>query len=328
MPNRRYHIFILSFSWLCVIAWLATPIWSATVSTDSKKPAAKSATTKSKSKTTASKSKKTTSSKTTAKSKPKTSTKSNAKATTGTQTVAIPSVASTTPKGSLAEYLSAQLGSKKFHRRVEWAGRSGEFTPKTGAPRVWKSVGRVGYLTIHHAAGIEPEHAAAMIRNIYAGHVSPNGPLDGAADVGYHFLVDRNGDVWEARDASKIGSHVGSEPNGLNNYGNIGICGLGEFMNSRPTKAMSESIANLCALLARYYQRPLTVRGHKDWKGINRFALRKQIDCPGQLQATVFEARQRIAALKFEKPAPTDKPKPVVAESKSEVPEKVVGAAN
>src|SRR5690606_17650531 len=139
--------------------------------------------------------------------------------------------------------------------------------------------GEVRYVTVHHAAGVPNEHPAHMIRNIFRGHTEPNGRLD-AADVGYHFFVDRNGHVWEGRDASKRGTHVGSTPDGLNNQGNIGVCGLGTFAYESPPESMTRGIVELTELLARYYGRRLTVRGHEDWIGIHRFNPRGGVDCP------------------------------------------------
>lgn len=207
---------------------------------------------------------------------------------------------------SLSAYLQKQFGSKRYHKRSEWAGKSDKYKPMLTGGRVWKSIGTVSHITIHHSAGIDSEHAAAMIRNIYNGHVSEGGPLDGAADVGYHFLVDRNGHIWEGRDATKMGSHVGSTPPGKNNAGNIGICGLGTFMNENPPKAMTDAFVELCTHIAKHQGRVLEVRGHKDWKGINKFAVGKQVDCPGKLETVVEKARKQIrVAMGADNPEPT-----------------------
>lgn len=197
---------------------------------------------------------------------------------------------------SLADFLYLELGRKKFHRRKEWAGSTRDFQPITDSSRVWKPIGEVQYLTIHHSSEIPVEHPAKMIRRIYLGHTGRTGKLV-AADVGYHFFVDRNGEIWEGRLASKMGTHVGSHPlNGENNEGNLGICGLGTFVKEEPTKAMTEATVDLCALIAKYYGRPLTVRGHKDWFGIHGFKPIGNTDCPGRLEAAVTRAQRVITA--------------------------------
>jgi hypothetical protein len=196
---------------------------------------------------------------------------------------------------SLAQYLESQLGRKKFRRREEWAGRTGAFEPVTAGRRVWKPIGTVKYLTIHHAEGVPNEHAAKMIRVIYKGHTGDGGRLE-AADVGYHFFVDSQGQIWEGRNASRLGTHVGSKPDGLNNSGNIGICGLGSYSHSNPPKAMADAMLQLCTLVSEYYGRQLKVRGHEDWYGINGFKPRGGVGCPGKLAPTVKRANTVIAA--------------------------------
>lgn len=196
---------------------------------------------------------------------------------------------------SLAQFLSSRLGEGRFEPRRAWAGRSSQYRPIRTGRRVWKSLGPVRFLTVHHAEGVPSEHPARMIRNIFTGHTSAQGRLR-AADVGYHFFVDRNGVVWEGRDATHLGTHVGSTPTGLNNRGNLGICGLGTFTRQRPSRAMRESIAELCALIAEYQGRSLVVRGHREWDGVNGFHPLGGVDCPGQLDSAVRDAERRIAS--------------------------------
>jgi hypothetical protein len=193
---------------------------------------------------------------------------------------------------SLDDYLKEKLG-RRFHDRGQWAGRGDLYEPAVTRRRKWESIGPVRALTVHHAEGVPHEHPALMIRLIYKGHTSPTGRLD-AADVGYHFFVDRSGGVWQGRDAGHMGTHVGSNPTGRNNKGNLGICGLGSFDRETPPKAMIDGIVELSELLSEYYGRPLAVRGHKDWVGINRFFPRGGIDCPGKLEAAVLLAQRRI----------------------------------
>ena len=192
----------------------------------------------------------------------------------------------------LADFLAQQLG-ERFHRRSAWAGRSPDYQPIIRGSRVWEPIGKIEFLTIHHAEGVPDEHPAAMIRNIFRGHTG-GGASFIAADVGYHFFVDRDGEVWEGRNAAHKGTHVGSNPWGENNEGNLGICGLGTFLHESPPRAMSKGFVELTGLIQRYYGRPLTVRGHKDWVGINGFHPRGGCDCPGRLEKTVYEVRKAL----------------------------------
>ncbi|MEN6627298.1 MAG: peptidoglycan recognition family protein [Candidatus Sumerlaeia bacterium] len=145
---------------------------------------------------------------------------------------------------TLAAFLRGRLGSR-YHARGEWAGHLDAYRPRVTRWRVWEPLGRVNYITIHHAEGIPEEHPAAMIRNIYRGHTNAGGRLN-APDVGYHFFIDRDGGVWEGRDARKLGTHVGSTPDGLNNAGNLGVCGLGSFIDESP-RARCRARRSSCA---------------------------------------------------------------------------------
>ena len=190
------------------------------------------------------------------------------------------------------DWLREKLG-RRFHARQDWAGPGNEYTPAVLRRRTWEPLGTPRVITIHHAGEVPSGRPAEMIRRIYNGHTTPNGRLD-AADVGYHFFVDRDGHIWEGRDLTRMGTHVGSTQNGLNNRGNIGICGLGTFDRERPPKAMVDAVVELTRLLSEYYGRPLGTRGHSEWEGINNFTPRGGTACPGRLDMAVQQAKRAI----------------------------------
>jgi hypothetical protein len=195
---------------------------------------------------------------------------------------------------SLRTYLKQQLG-PNFHTREEWAGTGPEYAPQPYRNRVWAPIGNVFAVTIHHAEMRPSEDTAEMIRSIFHDHTNPEGRLD-AADVGYHFFVDVRGQVWEGRDASRVGTHVGSRPPGLNNPCNLGICGLGSFVWQDPPQVLVDQAATVAILIAKYYGRPMIVRGHHDWSGINGEP-NGCTTCPGRLEVAVSQASQRMQAI-------------------------------
>ena len=69
---------------------------------------------------------------------------------------------------------------------------------------------------IHHTASPPGDNDTydTRIRQIQSYHINGNG----WCDVGYHFLVTQNGQIWEGRPLDFQGAHVGS-----NNSGNAGI---------------------------------------------------------------------------------------------------------
>ncbi|OPZ09673.1 MAG: N-acetylmuramoyl-L-alanine amidase [candidate division BRC1 bacterium ADurb.BinA292] len=188
---------------------------------------------------------------------------------------------------SLAEYLRQRLG-RRFHEREEWTGGHA-FPPQPERDRTWEPIGAAKFITIHHTGAISNNPPAELIRSIYRDHTRPHSRLD-AADVGYHFFVDSRGEVWEGRIVGRKGTHVGSTPDGRNNAGNIGICGLGNFVSRRPPEPMVSSVVDLAEMIQEYYGRKMTIRGHRDWRGINGFA---STDCPGLLEDAVRLARLR-----------------------------------
>ncbi len=93
---------------------------------------------------------------------------------------------------------------------------------------------------VHHTAGTNsyaPSDSAALVRGIYAYHVSGNG----WCDVGYNFLVDRYGQIFEGRaggiDYPVVGAHTGGF-----NTDTFAVSAMGTFTSAAPPAAMLNSI--------------------------------------------------------------------------------------
>jgi len=137
----------------------------------------------------------------------------------------------------------------------------------------------VDRITVHHD-GMPPVmlkakgEVAGRLEQIRRAHVGNHD--DGGrnwADIGYHYVIDPQGRVWEGRSVRFQGAHVKN-----NNEHNLGIMVLGNFDEQKPTP---EALATLDAFLAdrmRAYRISLSsVRTHQE---INPTA------CPGtNLQA-------------------------------------------
>jgi hypothetical protein len=98
---------------------------------------------------------------------------------------------------------------------------------------------------VHHTVGsnsYSPTDSAAIVRGIYAFHTKSRG----WCDVGYNFLVDRWGNVFEGRsggvDSPVIGAHTGGF-----NTGTMGISMMGTFTSAQPPADMLESVARVIA---------------------------------------------------------------------------------
>jgi N-acetylmuramoyl-L-alanine amidase len=98
---------------------------------------------------------------------------------------------------------------------------------------------------VHHTAGANGYTAAqspAIVRAIQLYHVKGNG----WNDIGYNFLVDRFGTVFEGRFGGMERNVVGAHAEGFNT-GSTGVAVLGEYSSLAVAAAARTSLANLLA---------------------------------------------------------------------------------
>jgi len=135
-------------------------------------------------------------------------------------------------------------------------------------------------ITVHHTAepfsGTSLSSNIAEVRDIQQEHMNGNG----WADLGYHFLIGRDGKVFQGRPLYAQGAHS----DGDNNIGNVGICLLGNFVSQAnrgleytkvqaPTVKQMEGLERLVAEIRGEYGIPANqVWGHQRWKAT---------ECPG-----------------------------------------------
>ena len=119
----------------------------------------------------------------------------------------------------------------------------------TGSPRIvprsgWKADEKIvraapryapvlRFAVVHHTAGsssYRPEESAAIVRGIELYHVKANG----WNDIGYNFLVDRYGQVFEGRGGGMQRNVIGAHAAGFNS-GSVGIAVLGTYSGKAPT---------------------------------------------------------------------------------------------
>jgi len=137
----------------------------------------------------------------------------------------------------------------------------------------------VRYITVHHD-GMRPFYgtsAAAAAERIGLIRRAHRGRSWG--DIGYHFIVDREGRVWEGRPLTYQGAHVRDH-----NEGNIGVMALGNFEEQYPSRAQVEAVQRHVSSLMRRFRVPVSrVRTHQEWA---------PTACPGRnMQAQVVRMR-------------------------------------
>jgi len=147
-------------------------------------------------------------------------------------------------------FLAARL---KLRRRSAWT----RFLPTAGKLRAAGGFNRV---TLHHA-GNTPLFLKAQDSVIRE--------LDGVltahrqrryGDIGYHFVVDYGGAVWEGRSLAYEGAHVLSA-----NEHNVGVMLLGNFEEQKPSVDQVTAATWLVSLLRGRFRIPAhRVYGHRD----------------------------------------------------------------
>ncbi|MBI5725366.1 MAG: N-acetylmuramoyl-L-alanine amidase [Planctomycetes bacterium] len=129
------------------------------------------------------------------------------------------------------------------------------------------------YIVIHHSA-TPSGNAAAFDREHRA---------RGWDELGYHFVIDngRGGpdgkiEVGQRWLGQRQGAHTGNTPDDAYNQHGIGICLVGDFTRSKPTKAQIASLTKLVKkLMADNSIGPQNVTGHGEAPGA-------RTSCPGE----------------------------------------------
>ena len=209
--------------------------------------------------------------------------------------------------------------------RAEWgADESLRFSEDgEGATEVWPpAFYPVQAMTVHHTAGSNNDpDPAATVRAIYRFHAVDRG----WGDIGYHYLIDEQGFIYEGRwsgeastrcdaggDGSDFAHNVADElitagHTGGYNSGNVGIALLGTFIGTDPKPAAVRALEDgLAEFAVRHgldpqgtvnYVNPVngntktvdTIPGHRDWQAT---------ECPGErLYSQLPDIRTNVANL-------------------------------
>ena len=203
--------------------------------------------------------------------------------------------------------LPAGAGQPPIIARRAWAGGMAK-------PRVEPEYGAVRMAFVHHTEnpnGYSPGEVPAMLRAIYTFHRY----VRGWNDIGYNFVIDSYGRIFEARaggiDEPVIGAHAGGY-----NYASTGVAVLGEFMSSPVSVAAAGALERLLAwklsLHGTLAEGRVTVRVNPAGAVYSRFPAGAHVslpriaghrdgdstDCPGDaLYAELPGMRPRVNAL-------------------------------
>jgi N-acetylmuramoyl-L-alanine amidase len=181
-------------------------------------------------------------------------------------------------------------------------------------PRVAPEYGSVRMAFVHHTEnpnGYSPGEVPSMLRAIYAFHRYGNG----WNDIGYNFVVDSYGRIFEARaggiDESVVGAHAGGY-----NLVSSGVAVLGSFMGAPISTPARRALERLLAWKLSLHGVPaqgrVTVRVNPAGASYSRFPANARVslpriaghrdgdstDCPGDgLYRQLPGIRPRVALL-------------------------------
>ncbi len=162
----------------------------------------------------------------------------------------------------------ADVDKPKIISRDEWGARS----PKSD----YSNHPYFDKLTLHHAAGWAArslDEGKQQVKSIQEFHQDGRG----WSDIGYHFVVDMVGNIYQGRPETVLGAHVGGA-----NTGNIGVCILGCYhppeqnwpCYDEMTEDTENALVHLYAWLSETYDvDPSVLKGHRDYFG--------NTSCPG-----------------------------------------------
>ncbi|RKS71463.1 uncharacterized protein with LGFP repeats [Motilibacter peucedani] len=138
-----------------------------------------------------------------------------------------------------ASSASADMAQPTIVTRAQWGA---DESLRHGGP-YYTGTPKVGF--IHHTASTNaygPGDAAAQVRAMYAYHTK----VHKWSDIGYNYLVDQYGTIYEGRaggiDKNVLGAHTGGF-----NSDTFAISELGNFQTAQAPDAMVESVSQLMA---------------------------------------------------------------------------------
>jgi len=188
--------------------------------------------------------------------------------------------------------------------RAAWADAA-------SAPRVAPRYGEVQLAFVHHtvtANDYAAEESPAIVRAICHYHRNTNG----WNDIGYNFLVDRYGQVFEGRAGGIEAAVVGAQAQGYNSL-STGVANLGNFTSAPQTEVALDALAALIAWKLPLHGVPVTgaVTVRSGGGRLNRYPAGTPVTlqriaghgdadataCPGAaLAAQLPTLRERVAA--------------------------------
>lgn len=201
--------------------------------------------------------------------------------------------------GGAGSTATAAMSAPQIISRAQWGADESLRTYNAGCDGTASYAGSLKAGTLHHTAGSNAytkAESAGILRADYAYHVKTRG----WCDIGYNFVVDKYGQIFEGRwggvSRPVIGAHVAGY-----NTGNVGVSMIGNYETASPTAAGLEAAAQVFAYkfaLHRLDPRASTTLNDRTVSTLNAHRDLGQTACPGRnLYPQMTSLRSRVAAL-------------------------------
>lgn len=187
---------------------------------------------------------------------------------------------------TLAQYDAFQRMPGLFNRVYDVVSRAGWGAQ---APRSAPDAHTPAKVTVHHTDGPQSTDMAEslrLVKNIQHYHRNiADRRKERWNDIGYHFLIDGAGRIFEGRHAEHIGAHAGAGYN----TGNVGIALMGNFNRQQLADPQRDALVRLVTFLSIKYRRDPSANGfiepHEHYAGT---------DCPGRHVLSFLESGELI----------------------------------
>jgi hypothetical protein len=167
-------------------------------------------------------------------------------------------------------------GSIPIHSRASWGA---------DPPKCISAMGAAWRATVHHTAGPTNDEMSvpARLRQIQDFHIFSRG----WCDIGYNYLVSRDGRVWTGRGIDRLGAHAANA-----NSGNVGVSFIGTYTSTPATEAQLCAAGELFAWI--HQEEPAVSLDRTDVKGHRQHG---GTTCPGdklygQINGILSRAKQ------------------------------------
>jgi N-acetyl-anhydromuramyl-L-alanine amidase AmpD len=105
----------------------------------------------------------------------------------------------------------------------------------------------INKILVHHTGGTDKDPLADTSHHTFA-IVKSFHKSKGWDTIGYHFFIEKTGDIWQGRPVQMHGAHCASQ-----NKQSIGVCLAGNFDKTIPTDAQISSLRGLLQKLTQEY---------------------------------------------------------------------------